>query len=164
MSWFYWFSSNAIPNFLGLFLKKLFSSIAENLGQLKRVQIFLKILQTSYKRTPAGITIFGLPNFLVKLHRKILDTYSGFFSSGPSFRRNEFLKITRVWCVSWFGLDECKKWQSSVALSGQTGSLDVTSSVLFGDMSIYFFYLIIFKWNLLNDNEINKFGSQLLFF
>ena len=32
-------------------------------------------------------------HFSVKLHRKILDTYFGFFFSGPTFRKNEFLKI-----------------------------------------------------------------------
>ena len=36
---------------------------------------------------------FDLTNSSVELHRKILDTYFGSFISGPSFRRNEFLKI-----------------------------------------------------------------------
>ena len=36
---------------------------------------------------------FDLTNFSVKLHREILHTYFDFFFSGPSFRRNEFLKM-----------------------------------------------------------------------
>ena len=44
----------------------------------------------------------------MKVHKKILDTYLGFFSSGPSFRSKEFLKIVsrafRVYLTK-FGLD-----------------------------------------------------------